>query len=74
MPQAIAATPPELCMIYSHKWPAPFLFGAAMPYEIGVKTKGTFLLISPEWAENDQMYGLGATFLAKILRPKRMCP
>ena len=22
---------PELCTIYRHKWPVPFLFGAAVP-------------------------------------------
>ena len=27
----IAVMPPEMCMIYGHKWPAPFLFGAAVP-------------------------------------------
>ena len=31
MPLAIVITPAELCTIYGHKWPAPVLFGAAVP-------------------------------------------
>ena len=26
----IAIVPPELCTIYGHRWPSPFLFGATV--------------------------------------------